>query len=369
MIFAPVEPSGFLAAAALKRAHGSEQDVHLLSRHELARRIYGLTFNSALGKLTIVDLAPTDSVDTLLAPAIERLAKAGLGVRWYYQHPQPIPELETLRDRVRLIYTREQPVWGRVVEESGDQQFRGFMQKAEQEAWRQYLVALATSWDWSRIYRAVDALSRLEAVPAAELAWSTRQLAEVDRARDAVATARSANLGSISVAIVDDLTIPARVRPAVLRDVRSEVDAVALFRGPTNLQLLWNRPDVDLAFLLELDGVPEAIEEGRLEASVFRSHADVVWSGDPPPAVAELLLDTGALDDLSQAAAATQSSKVLHRDPDRIAKGLGRGLSSPDPLVVTQAVGGSEPPRYGDSDFPGSLRNLVELVPRLVREQ
>src|SRR5437867_13451624 len=101
-ILFPPDLRGMLGAAALLRKLGPEHDLLTLEPHETARRLYGLSAEPVPRRVFVLDLVPTDSIDTLLVPALHRFVAAGVRVTWVYGSDEPSPLLQGLGDIITL---------------------------------------------------------------------------------------------------------------------------------------------------------------------------------------------------------------------------------------------------------------------------
>jgi hypothetical protein len=282
LVLAPADTSGFLAAAALRR-RTPLAEVRFLWSRELSRRLAAVADEEEPPRVVVVDLLPVDSVDTLLLPALTTLNERGVRTAWYYGREEAAPALLALSNLADVVYDEGVPAWRLVIGDS-DPDFAALAERviASETAWRTVLKALTTSWDWGRIYAALDRLAALEAPGEKEVSWATAQLVESERAETLVAGAPVREVAETRVAVVSDPAIPARLRPEVFRSARPGVDAIA-FAGSTRLIVVTTHEDGDLSFLKTVADDPE-LTSGR----VGGQRADFVWRpGSLPRAVME----------------------------------------------------------------------------------
>lgn len=321
VILAPPDTSGFLGAAALRR-HLPRSDVALVWGHEVSRRISALADEPNAALVHVADLVPTDSVQGLLVPSLQRLLERGLRAAWYYGRDEPAPVLRTLGDLVDLRYEEGVSTW-RLVCGDRDTAFIAFAEAIERESedggagWRLVLRALTTSWDWTRIYGSLDALADLRRATEDDVAWSRAQLAEAERAETLVARAEVADVAGVNIAIITDHTIPARVRPEIFRELRADVDGLAFPGGPGRLVIVLRRAGEPPQFLRTLSEDP-ALTIGSLAGR----RTDVVWRpGSVPESVARFFARE-LFEAIDAEPSATESARITHTTEERIAKGL-----------------------------------------------
>jgi len=366
IILFPPAVEGLLGAAAALRWVGREQDLQALAPHETARRLYGLAAEPQPRNVIMIDVVPTDSVDTLVLPAVQRLLGAGRTVSWYLGRgdgaspdaPGPVPGLHLVRGEAG---------WHAICEETGDQQFALVaaailgLETADARciAWREVLAAVSTSWDWTRLYASVRRLAALGEPDPAEMQWAAGQIGEVSQAGEAIRQAPVRTLAGARVAVVDDQTIAAKVRLDTLAGERPDVDAVAFVSGPGRLKVIATPSGKGLGFLDALDGLEEDIEDGvQLAGSIWEGAASLSWNPEAVPApigalvAPELFRST----DPADIAAAGQ---ISHDAGNRIAKGLDAASLAPeDRAILREGLSGEQGSADDEwpSDSPGQTR-------------
>lgn len=377
VILFPPEPEGMLAGAALRRQFGLDQDFQILGPSELARRVFGFAAEPGPRRIVVGDLAPSDSVQTLLVPALARLAEGGCRVRWIYGREEPASMLHTFADLIDLTYEEGAGGWRLVLPGREDTPFQKLAERIESEAptdpWRIMLAALSTSWDWPRLYGASIRLAGLDAPGSDDLAWARGQVTEVERARRAVAAAPVRELDSALMAVVGDPTIRARVRLDVLRRVRTDVDAIAFAGGPGRLSVITTSEERDLSFLREAEGLLVELHRGLpLAGSISGVRAEFAWTPGKVPDAIVRLLGNGLPADGPASRRVGNAGRIHHPLDERIAKGL-HGVPPADRSLLAEGLGasgtarpvpsGEEVAGVGAPIEVASLRNRLELVP------
>lgn len=350
VIVFPPDVQGILGAAALLRRLGPDHDLLAVAAHEAARRLYGLSGEPVPRQVHVVDLVPSDSVDTLLVPALHRFAASGARAVWYHGRPEAATVLHALGDTVTLRMSDDgTPTWRLVATEAGDDPFIALcegIETAEGTAkrpgttWRMVLLAAASSWDWRRVYTAVTQLTRLAEPTADQRAWAVEQLGAVDRAFAALSEAPVAEMAGLSVAVLDDAALSASVRPELLRGGRSGIDAIACVAGPGRLRLVAATESTDLRCLQDVPGLCELLQEGSpLSGSITSERAELIWAPDDVPAPICALLD---LDHFGGAGPLDDGARIHRPLEDRRAKGTDPAwLPVQDHPVIREALGTS----------------------------
>jgi hypothetical protein len=321
VILAPPDLSGLLGAAALCRRLW-KSDPGLLWPHELSRRVAALADEPSAAPVSIVDLVPADSIETLLIPSLERLVDRGLRAVWYYGRDEAAPALRSLRGLVDLHYEAGARTWRLVCAEQ-DRQFVDFAEAIEGgideggRRWQLFLHALTTSWDWTRIYGSLEMLRELRQVAEGDVAWARGQLAEAQRIDAVVTQAEVRELAGARVALITDPAVPARVRPEIFRALRRDVDALAFVGGPGRLVIIATGAGRSPAFLRALSADP-ALTIGSLAAS----RADIVWRPGRVPESVVHLFGRRIFDDIEGHPPVPESARIAHATDERIAKGL-----------------------------------------------
>ncbi|HEX2052463.1 MAG TPA: hypothetical protein VHJ78_01885 [Actinomycetota bacterium] len=372
VLLVPPDVPGFLAAGAWLRRTGPGSEIQVVAPHEVTRRIFGLAAEQEKRQITVADLVPMDSVDSLLVHALRTFSEAGLRVRFVYgdrglpDPPAVVMELAEVRRETGPVWRLFAGVEDRKFSAFGDA-FEGGTHRIE---WIKYLQALATSWDWSRIYRALGRLAALEHLDAEDSGWAERQLQEVARCRAVVGTAPVRNVDGFSIVVVI-APVMAVVRPEVLAEVRAEHDAVILSGGPNRLVMLGTKPEVDLSQIPTLRELAQATGESGLVVHISDGRAEVGWPpGDVPSPVERLLGDalSAELADLDSPAA---TAKIQHPEGQRTAKGIRPDELHPhDRVRIASALGGDTVTREGAAQ-PTSVgartpaqHNDIEIAPR-----
>jgi hypothetical protein len=335
MILAPPDTGGLLAAAALRRQLGLDQDVQFLWGRELARRLSALADEPEPTAPVVVDLLPTDSVQSLVVPALERLDERGVQARWYYGLPEPAPALLALSELIDLVYEEGAHSWRLVLKEHRDANFLQLADAIEGEsteqgrAWRMVLRAITTSWDWTRIYESLASLASLESVSESESAWARSQLSEAERADALVRAAPTRSVQGTTVAVVSDPTIPARVRPEIFHSARPDADAIAFVAGPARVVFLTTHAGGHIAFLKDLEA-----DERLTVGSIGGPRVDVAWRPGPLPTTIASIVGAEAFEEAGTSPGAGAVARVSHHASERIAKGLDTAQLAPDDLSV-----------------------------------
>jgi hypothetical protein len=321
IILTPPDSSGLLAAAALRRRLAGG-DVALVWPHELSRRVAALADEPGAARTSVIDLVPTDSVQSLLIPSLRRLADQGLRAVWYYGRDEPAPALQALGDLVAVRYEEGAHTW-RLACAERDKEFRDYAEAIESGSdergigWRLVLRALTTSWDWTRIYGSLDMLVELQTAVERDVAWAREQLAEAERAESLVARAEVRHVGGTSIAVITDYTIPARVRPEIFRELRGDVDALAFVGGPGRLVIVLGRAGESPVFLRKLSADP-VLSIGSLAGP----RIDVAWRPGRVPESVARLLGRRIFESIEAEVPVTESARITHTTDERIAKGL-----------------------------------------------
>ena len=375
ILLVPPDVPGFLAAAAWLRNGGMDGDIQIVAPHELSRRLFGLSTEPVKRQVMVVDLVPTDSIDSLLVPALTTFRDAGMPVHFLYgdrdlpEPPQAIRELAEIR-------TEKAPSW-RVVAGSEDREYSALVDALERgplrEEWIPYLKALGTSWDWPRIYGALRKLAALSPLSDEEREWSSYQMNEVQRCRSVVGTAPIRTIDDIRVAVVLE-PVAAHVRPEVLAGVRGEVDAVAFAGGPNRLVILGTRPYFDLCTIPPIHSLTESADNSRWMVQVADGRVELAWPGDDRPPHIEMLLGDALMREMSGLNSPVPSAMVVHPIDQRGAKGLRHQELHPrDMHRIRQAFTDERPEGDGGNSvsqddgtvLAPALQNSLEVVPEL----
>ena len=362
LVVFPPDLRGMLGAAALLRKLGSGHDLLALCPHEVARRLYGLSAEPELRQAYVVDLVPTDSVDTLLAPALERFAAAGVPVTWVDGDGElaallaPVP---SVGDRVDL-WDGAGESWRRVAERNGDGAFIELANTIEAQAegsgaaWRSVLEAVASSWDWNRVYATVTALAGLGAPSAEEQAWAAEQAAEVDRVLAALKDAPVHEIAGLTVALLHEPALAARVRPEAAQGSRTDVDVIGFVSGPGRLHLVATTPQTDLCVLQEIPGLLGSLSEGVVSGSITPSRAEFSWRPEVTlPAPLSTLMDAALAE---QATAVGEEARIVRPPSERMAKGTDPlRLAPQDRELIREVLGSPTSDEEGDGSAPDSV--------------
>lgn len=338
LFVAPADPDGALAIAALRRRFGPH-DFQFLRESEVARRLAGLATEPNPSAPWIVDLVPSDSVDTLLMPALAALERAGARASWVYgRRQQPPVAIEALRDHAELVVEPGTPSW-QLLCRQGDDDFCELGAEIRDRstergsAWATVLDALASSWDWSRLYGSVLSLARLETPDEQTLQWARSHLETVYGVRAAVRDAPVKAVDGVRVAIAPDPLAGARVRAEALRDVRTDVDAVIVCAGPGRMSIVTSSPSAANALYGSFSGVATATPGLVI---------DLAWSpGRTPPEIRAVLGDE-ACAAAAEAPPAGQAGRIEHPAAARIAKGIDPGaIPEADRPVIAKGLDGA----------------------------
>lgn len=376
VLLVPPDVPGYLAAAAWLRNGGMDGDVQIVAPHELSRRLLGLSTEPVKRQVTVVDLVPTDSIDSLLVPALTAFRDAGIPVRFLFgdrdlpEPPQAIRDLTEIR-------SEKAPSW-RVVAGSEDREYSALADALEtgpmREEWIPYLKALGTSWDWPRIYGALRNLAALLPLSEEERQWSSHQMNEVQRCRSVVGTAPIRTIDDIRVAVVLE-PVAAHVRPEVLAGVRGEVDAVAFAGGPNRLVILGTLPDFDLCTIPQIAQLTEADRDSQWTVQVADGRVELTWPPENRPPQVESLLGEALTGEMSGLNSPVPAAKVVHSIGQRGAKVLHRQELHPlDMQRIRQAFTGEAHEVDGNGAAAGqdertvlapALQNRIEVVPEV----
>jgi hypothetical protein len=344
VILFPPDVEGIIGAAALVRRLGPEYDLLAVSPHETTRRLYGLSGEPVPRQVHVVDVVPTDSLDSLLVPALHRFVAAGSPVTWVYGRSEPPDLLRGLGDLIRLQTADGREAWRIVAEAAGDRPFLAFADPISRgngpgTDWRMLLSAVASSFDWRRVYSAVTGLARLLATEESEGAWAVEQLEAVERARACVRNAPVQECRDLHVAVCEDPGFTATVRPEAVHGVRTDVDAVAFVAGPGRLRVVATHPGADLSVLDDVPGLVDQLQDGSgISGSITAPRAEFSWQPDgdvPTPICALLDLD------LFRSARPPAAARIERPLSERRAKGIDRSRLAPaDVDVIREALGG-----------------------------
>lgn len=373
VVFPPDVP-GMLAAAGLLRRLGPDHDLLALGPHEVARRLYGLSAEAELRPVYVVDLLPTDSVDTLLVPALDRFAEAGIPVTWVLGGGEPGELLDSLESRV-VLWRDHGDSWRLVAAAHGDAAFAelaGAIIAGTHEpgaTWRTVLEAASSSWDWPRVYDAVTQLALLRVPSAEDQAWATEQMTDVRRTLAALGYAAVSEVAGLRVAVLDDSALSARVRPEVVQGRRTDVEAVGFVAGPGRLRLVATDPRTDLCVLQTIPGLTEGLEEGTISGSITTPRAELSWPpGITAPAPIAALVDPNLFE---QAPVVDDDVRIVRPPSERRAKGTDPDRLPPqDRELIGEVLGSPVPPAGRETGgaapadlHPPAHRTDVEIQP------
>jgi hypothetical protein len=345
VILFPPDVQGMLGAGALIRMLGPEYDLLAVSPHEATRRLYGLSAEPVPRRVYVVDVVPTDSLDTLLVPALHRFVGSGAPATWIYGRLEPPTLLEGLGDIITLHVDEGREAWRIVVRMSGDQPYLKLADAIEAReegpgmTWRMVLSAVASSWDWRRVYSAVTGLARLVVPEPGQRTWAVEQLNMVDRAMAALEKAPVRDCEGLKVAVVDDPEFSAKVRPEALQGVRTDVDAIAFIAGPGRLRVIAARQNADLSVLNASPGLLQLLQDGgAISGSITTPRAEFSWLPDEDvPAPICALLDL----ELFRTARPVESARIERPFSERRAKGIDPSRLAPQDLqIIREALGG-----------------------------
>jgi hypothetical protein len=367
VILFPPDVQGMLGAAALLRKLGPEHDLLALEAHEATRRLYGLSAEPVPRRVFVIDLVPTDSLDSLLVPTLHRFVAAGVRATWIYGRDEPSPLLEELGETITLLSGTTES-WRLIVDASNDVDFGELADAIEARAegpgtiWRMMLEAVSSSWDWQRVYSAVAELARLGVPGPEERAWAVEQLTDLDRALGALERAPVRKMGGLSVAVLGNSLLSARVRPEALCRGRTDVDAIALVAGPGRLHLVACTPANDLSVLQQVPGLVEHLRDGAVSGSITTPRAELSWAPDDVPAPVSALLDVELF---AGTGAVGTEARIRRPASDRRAKGSDSTRLAPqDRQVIREALGvpGAEDAGQDRGDTP-----IAEIHPPAYR--
>lgn len=319
LLIATPDVSGILALAALRRRFGP-QDYQFLRVNEVARRLSALAGEPSPSAPWVVDLVPTDSVETLLVPALHGLTRRGARATWVYGRAERPPKaLNEIANCADLMVEPGTPSW-KLVCRRGDEDYCALsaeIQDASTErgsAWSEVLRALSSSWDWTRMYRAVNSLASLRTPDEETLTWARALLNDVERARAAAAEAPVRSPDGLRLAVVVDPLVGPRVRCDTIRDARDDVDGIVVTAGPGRLTVVATTPEAVSHLFEEFSELASQVAPGPL--------VNLAWNPKDPPKGILKLLGQELHATMLESPPPRGFALIDHPDSQRVAKGM-----------------------------------------------